>query len=110
MGDMSDRRSGLCAYRVEPAFSPRAVSPKEAVDALTRSLKHPAHQFWPDDLPLAEGLSTLRDRIVGHQQVMDAYLVGLAIHHRGKLATLDKRLLGLLEKGSALTAHVELIA
>jgi predicted nucleic acid-binding protein len=26
----------------------------------------------------------------GHQQITDAYLLALAIHHRGKLATLDQ--------------------
>ena len=28
--------------------------------------------------------------MAGHQQISDAYLVALAIHNRGKLATLDK--------------------
>src|SRR5947209_10253684 len=30
-------------------------------------------------------------RLFGHQQVTHAYLLALAIHHKGKLATLDQR-------------------
>lgn len=49
----------------------------------------PGHQFWPDELdpagaPVFESLA-----LVGHRQVTDAYLLGLAQHHHGKLATLD---------------------
>lgn len=35
-------------------------------------------------------MAKLQDRIVGHQQITDAYLLALAMHHRSKLATLDK--------------------
>jgi uncharacterized protein len=92
-----------------PAFSPRAVSPREALEVLQQNVKHPAHQFWPDDLSLTDGLVRLQNRIVGHKQVVDAYLLALATHHRGKLATLDKRMTELAEKGSQTAAHLELI-
>ena len=47
------------------------------------------HEFWPDDLPC----SALPWRqIAGHRQVTDAYLVSLAKHHGGRLATLDESL------------------
>ncbi len=98
-------QAGFVRIVSNPVFSPRAVSPKEALDALANNTRHPAHQFWPDDISLAEGLATLQNRIVGHQQVADAYLLALAMHHRGKLATLDK---GILAWGSA--QSVELIS
>jgi toxin-antitoxin system PIN domain toxin len=82
--------AGFVRILSNPAFSERAVSAKEAVDALRFNTKHPAHQFWPDDLPLAEALARMERRIEGHQQVTDAYLLGLALHHKGKLATLDQ--------------------
>jgi hypothetical protein len=80
--------AGFVRILSSPAFSPQAVSPKEAIDALKFNTKHSAHQFWPDDLPLADALAKLQHR--GHQQITDAYLLALAIHHRGKLATLDQ--------------------
>ncbi len=41
-------------------------------------------------MPVAEALGRFSDRVVGHQQVTDLYLLGLAMHHRGKLVTLDR--------------------
>jgi uncharacterized protein len=78
-----------------PAFSPNALTPTDALALLQSNLEHPAHQFWPDDMTLLEAVVRLRPRIVGHQQVTDAYLLGLAIHRKGKLATLDRGLLEL---------------
>jgi uncharacterized protein len=75
-----------------PSFSPRFVSPREAIEALNGSIQHPRHQFWADDLSAPEALGMLIGHIAGHQQVTDAYLVALAVKHGGKLATLDKRI------------------
>ena len=77
-----------------PAFSAIAISPPEALTVLQTSFRHPAHNFWPDDLSISDAIKTADIRVIGHQQVTDAYLVGLAAHHGGKLATLDKRLGG----------------
>lgn len=53
---------------------------------------HAKHTFWPDTLPY--------DRVrwhgvMGHRQVTDAYLAGLARHHQGKLISFDKGLVAL---------------
>lgn len=92
-----------------PAFSPRAVPPKEALEVLLHNVKHPTHQFWADNISLPDGLAHFQNRIVGHQQVVDAYLLALAMHHNGKLATLDKRMAQLTEKDSRASEHLELI-
>src|ERR1700676_3067433 len=82
----------------------------EAIEALGVTTGHPSHQFWPDDISLARGLANWRDRIRGHQQITDAYLLALTIHHHGKLATLDKLLMALVDGGSsAERSHLELI-
>jgi uncharacterized protein len=91
-----------------PAFSPYALSPKEALELLQRNLQHLAHRLWADDIDLLEAEEILGSRIVGHQQVTDAFLLGLAIHRQGKLATLDKRILSF--PGPSASRHVELIA
>ena len=83
-------QAGFVRILSNPSFSRRAVTPKEALDALEINLRHSGHQFWPDDISLVAGLGNLRPRIVGHNQITDAYLVALAIHHRGKLATMDR--------------------
>jgi uncharacterized protein len=84
-----------------PAFSPNALTPADALALLQSNLGHPAHKFWPDDIGLLEAVAHFRPRVVGHQQVTDAYLLGLAIHNKGKLATLDRSLLALLPERSA---------
>ena len=80
--------AGFVRILSNPAFSPQAVSPKEAADALKFNTKHAAHRFWPDDIPLVSALEHFQGRVAG--QVTDAYVLALAIHHRGKLATLDR--------------------
>jgi len=48
------------------------------------------HQFWADDISLRDLLSA--DAVFTHQQITDIYLLGLAVQHNGKLATLDRRI------------------
>jgi len=79
-----------------PAFSPDAVTPPEAAALLAFNLNHAHHQFWPDDITLTQAIEPFWDRLVGHQQVTDAYLLGLTIHRKGKLATLDHAVAALL--------------
>jgi uncharacterized protein len=83
-----------------PAFSPNALTPADALVLLKSNLGHPAHQFWPDEIGLPEAVVPFQQQIVGHQQVTDAYLLGLTMHNKGKLATLDRALLALLPEKS----------
>jgi len=103
-------QAGFIRIVSNPAFSPRAVPPAEALRALTLTLQHPAHQFWPDDLAVTDALARFGKRLVGHQQVTDAYLLGLAIAKQGKLATLDRSLVELLGRGETDATVVELLA
>lgn len=85
-----------------PAFSPRALSPQNALVALEMNLKLPGHKFWPDDISMADVFQQLGERVMGHRQVTDAYLLALAVHHRGRFATLDESI-------TTLGAGVELL-
>jgi uncharacterized protein len=81
-----------------PTFSHHTVSTEDTVEVLHGSLRHPAHRFWTEDIGLAEALSYLDRSLVGHQQITDAYLLGLTIHKKGRLATLDRGLASLIAK------------
>ena len=48
------------------------------------------HHFWADDVSILQILEP--DAIITHIQITDVYLLGLAVHKRGKLATLDQRI------------------
>ena len=73
-----------------------AVSPRAAVQALAEILALTGHVFWPDNLQVGNLASFSSRTFVGHRQVTDAYLLELAKHQNGKLATLDAGLADLL--------------
>jgi toxin-antitoxin system PIN domain toxin len=89
-------QTGFVRIVSNPAFSPNALTPGDALALLQANLEHPAHRFWADDLNLAQALEHSTNRLAGHQQVTDAYLLGLAIHKKGKLVTMDRAIRALL--------------
>ena len=62
-----------------------------AVLAVLRQLcEAPGHQFWSEDIGILQVLQS--DAIITHIQITDVYLLGLAVHKGGKLASLDQRI------------------
>jgi hypothetical protein len=92
-----------------PAFSPDALTPRNAVLLLTANLQHPKHHFWPNDIGFQQAIHPFRDKLATHGQVTDAYLLGLVLRKKGKLATLDRGIGELLPVASPHRASVELI-
>ena len=88
-------------------FSADAVSPQEATQLLGQSLKHSGHRFWEATISYADAVDEFGSRLVGHRQVTDAYLLGLAMHYGGKLATLDNGIQALLPAGHRGHSFVE---
>ena len=74
------------------------VPSRDAVDILRGVSAADGHEFWADELPYAD--IDMR-AVIGHRQVTDAYLAGLARFHGGRLATFD-RALGVLHDDVAL--------
>ena len=89
-----------------PVFSRRVVSPRDALEVLSGSLQHPAHRFWTEDIVVVEALAQFGRRMMGHQQITDAYLLGLAIHKKGRLATFDTSVASLLSEQSTARARI----
>lgn len=102
-------QAGFVRTVSNPAFSPHAVSPGDALDVLATSLTHPRHVFWADDLPLAEALRPFRSRMTGHGQITDAYLLALAVHRRGILSTFDRAIVTLAGRETQALKHLEVI-
>ena len=75
-----------------PAFPLGLLTPQKALELLQRNLAHPRHQFWPADITLGECFNLSRVQAKGHKQITDIYLLGLAIHRKGLLATCDEGL------------------
>ena len=100
---------GFVRILSNPAFSPNFLTMPAAVRLLALNIGHPTHRFWADDLPFEDTFRRFHQRMPGHNQVTDAYLLGLALHKRGKLATLDEGLVALLEPESSERERVALI-
>ena len=92
------------------AFSRDAVTPREAAGVLAANTTAKDHAFWPDELPFAEASAFAGARLVGHQQVTDAYLLGLALRRDGMLATLDERIAALTEPRTTERKALEIVA
>ena len=101
--------AGFVRIVSNPAFSRDAVQPREALQVLRANTAAKDHQFWPDALPVAEAVAFAGARLVGHQQVTDAYLLGLALRRDGRLATLDRSFGALAEPKSAPGAVVVMV-
>ncbi len=102
-------QAGFVRIVSNPAFSRYSSSPQDALKILTASLEHRAHRFWTEDIGVLDAFTGSAQRLVGHQQVTDAYLLGLALHKKGKLATFDSSLLELLPVGSPARRYISLV-
>jgi hypothetical protein len=94
-------QTGLVRTISNPGFSPDAPHPAEAIHWLAATLQEdPGHHFWPDDLPVSTACRETESKLSGSRQLTDAYLLGLAIHNKGRLLTLDRRMLALTPEHS----------
>lgn len=103
-------QAGFVRIVSNPAFSRDAVQPREAIHVLSANTAAKDHTFWPDELPFADAVAFTGVRLMGHQQVTDAYLLGLAVRRGGILATLDQRIAALTEPKSAERKALEMVA
>ena len=95
VGNMPVDPARFRAHRLQSRCLSRRLGAGRALGLLERNLGHPAHEFWPDDVSLVESVGPLAPRLQGHRQLSDVYLLGLALKHRGKLASFDGGLRGL---------------
>lgn len=80
--------NGVVRVLANPAYSPSAERPAEIARRLAAFRESGQHAFWPDDVSLCDtGAFNLT---VGYRQLTDTYLLGLAVKHRGRLATFDR--------------------
>ena len=103
-------QAGFVRIVSNPAFSRDAVQPREAIQILSANTAAKDHDFWPDEIPLQDAVAFTGLRLMGHQQLTDAYLLGLALRRGGVLATLDQRIAALTEPKSAERKALEIVA
>ena len=83
-------QNGFARVLSQPSY-PSPVLPSAAIALLAEATQDPRHEFWPCDLELTQA-PIVAARILGHRQITDTYLLGLAVSRGGALATLDSRI------------------
>jgi hypothetical protein len=89
--------AGFLRVTTNPSYRPKPRTFEEAKSIL-RVLRehprfaHPRYGYWEINKSWVELTAPFASRIRGHQQVTDAYLLGLAIKEKGVLVTFDKGL------------------
>jgi hypothetical protein len=76
-----------------------------AVLAILRKLcQAPGHCFWPDDISIRDCLDTTA--VITHGLITDVYLLSLAVHKKGKLATFDQRIPAAAVRGGSIALEL----
>jgi predicted nucleic acid-binding protein len=92
-----------------PKIIADAVTPREALEVLKKIVSVPGHHFWPDTVAPTDAKAVTSAAFVGHRQVTDAYLLSLAQHHKGKLATFDNGIAELIQANKERHQHITVI-
>ena len=76
-------------------------TPGVVSEILQALVEHPQHQFWDSSPSLLSQSHVSATALLDSAQITDTYLLALAVHHGGRLATLDRRLSIHAVKGGA---------
>ena len=82
--------NGFVRIASHPSYPNRPGEATVVLDILRQLCEAPGHQFWTDNISILQVLAA--EAIITHAQITDVYLLGLAVHRKGKLATLDQRI------------------
>ncbi len=83
---------GFLRVTTNPAFTSGPRTMKQAIAVLQALRGYPGFKYWEirEDANWVNVTAPIAERILGHQQVTDAYLLGIAIKEDGVLVTFDK--------------------
>jgi uncharacterized protein len=82
--------AGFARVTTNPAFRPGPRTLEQAIAILQALKGRSGYRYWPINESWVAITASFAKRIFGHQQVTDAYLLGLAIKENGVLITFDK--------------------
>ena len=82
--------AGFVRVTANPAFGGAARTLAQATAILAELADRPGYRYWRIADSWAELTAPFSARLLGHQQVTDAYLLGLAVKEDGVLVTFDK--------------------
>jgi toxin-antitoxin system PIN domain toxin len=82
--------NGFVRVISNPVYPGRRTTVRDAADRLARFTLSGHHTFWTDDVSILDSERLLTDRLGGHREVADAYLLALAVGRGGALVTFDR--------------------
>jgi uncharacterized protein len=89
---------GFIRLSANPAVTKAVVTASQAARLLAQITRDQYHQFASELIPVQGSAATAAfDRVLGSQQVTDAYLLAMAAQHGACFLTLDTRLTALAE-------------
>lgn len=83
-------QNGLIRVLSNPRYGSPVSSLRAVRESVRRFVSTREHEFWPDDVSLADNAVFDASAIAGHRQLTDVYLLGLATKRKGHLVTLDR--------------------
>jgi len=96
--------SGFIRVLANPQYAGVLVRPASLARHLGRFRRASRHEFWPADVSLLDTQLFDLSRAVGHRQLTDVYLLGLAVSRGGVLATFDRSIPVAAVKGAGATS------
>lgn len=84
--------NGLIRIVGHPKYPNSPGPPSVVLQSLAAIRGLPGHQFWPDDLSIADAELFASELLSSHSRVTDSYLLALAASKGGRLATMDHKL------------------
>ena len=82
--------NGFVRVLCNPGYGAAVTRPAELVERLRKFCAGPSHVFWPAAVSLTDTGFFNPALIRGHRQLTDVYLLGVAVHSGGRLATFDR--------------------
>lgn len=99
-------QNGALRIMAHRSYTNPVATPADAARLLVEFCRQPGHRYWPCDLSLLDHPEIDRDKLLSHAQLTDTYLLALARHHGGQLATFDRRLVSDAVKGGQGALHL----
>ena len=84
--------NGFVRVIANVAYPGRGTTLRDAIDRLRSFRASGNHVFWVDELSLSDAEYFSPDRVGGHRQITDAYLLALAVKNGGRLVSFDRRI------------------
>ena len=84
-------QNGVLRIMSQPAY-PNAQPVARVAARLQEACNHPSHAFWPEAISLLGDGVIHWDRVLGHRQITDAFLLAVAAARGGRFVSFDRRI------------------